>query len=101
MKKQQSKDVSINRTISLELLESYRNGLYAIKGFLDRAAKNLNDGNIEDIVLELKISQGISDIGKDIGKNIESLDKLEEKVKRDEKESANRRGSAKSSMFED
>ncbi len=94
------KKQDINRNISLELLGSYRNALYAIKGFLDRAAKNLNSGETLDILLELKISQGISDIGKDIGKNIESLDKLEDKVKREETANISRKGSATESLFE-
>jgi hypothetical protein len=89
-----------NKSVSLELLESYRNALYAIKGFLDRASKDLNDGNIEDIETELKISIGISNLGKELGKNIESLDKLEEKVKKEESLSTTRRGNSQESLFE-
>lgn len=91
---------SKNKSVSLELLESYRNALYAIKGFLDRASTDLNDGNIEDIETELKISIGISNLGKELGKNMESLDKLEEKVKKEESLSTTRRGSAEESLFE-
>lgn len=88
-----------NTTISSELLNSYRNSLYAIKGFLDRASRDLVD--IDDIELQLKISQGIITLGKSIGANIESLDKLEDKVKREEKESIIIKGGREASLFEE
>ncbi len=87
-----------NKTVSMALLESYRGALYAMKGFLDRAANDLE--NITDIELQLKIAQGISNLGKDLGKNIESLDKLEEKVEKEEAINSKRKGSAETSMFE-
>jgi hypothetical protein len=88
-----------NTSVSTALLDSYRSALYSIKDFLDRAAKDLN--NIDDIELQLKISKGIVDLGEKIGRNIESLDKLEDKVKREERDSAERRGGNETSLFEE
>jgi len=67
-----------NKTVSMAILESYRGALYSVKGFFDQASKDL--ASIEDIELQLKISLGICSLGEKLGKNIESLDKLEEKV---------------------
>lgn len=88
-----------NTSVSIELLESYRKSLYAIKDFLNNASVQLN--TIEDIELQMKISKGISDLGKDLGKNIESLDKLEDKVKREERESISRRGNSETALMEE
>jgi len=88
-----------NTTVSTDLLLSYRKALYAIRDFLERASNDIH--SIEDIELQLKVSKGISDLGKDLGKNIESLDKLEDKVKREEKESVSRRGGNDTSLFEE
>lgn len=93
-----AKKENVNKTVSLALLESYRSSLYAIKGFLDRASKDLM--SIDDIELQLKISLGIGTLGKSIGPAIESLDKLEEKVQKEEALNTKRKGSAESSMFE-
>lgn len=89
----------LNKTVSMALLESYRKALYAVRDFLERAAKDLN--NIDDIELQLKISTGISKLGGDLGKNIESLDKLEDKVKREEKDAVSRRGDVSTSLYEE
>lgn len=89
---------SINKTVSMAILDSYRDALYAVKGFFDKASRDLKD--IEDIELQLKISLGICTLGEKLGKNIESLDKLEEKVEKEESLNTKRKGSAESSLFE-
>ena len=89
---------SLNKNLSLGLLEAYRSALYEVEKFY----RSVNfDQYGDDIELKIKVMSAVLKAGESLGKNIESLDKLEEKVKRDEKESSNRRGSAKSSMFED
>ena len=85
-----------NQTISLVLLESYRRVLYEIKAFYDSV-----DFRKYDIDTALKVQKAILDGGEKIGKNIESLDRLEDKVKKEEKESVSRRGNAENSMFEE
>lgn len=89
-----------NTSVAVDLLISYRKGLYAIRDFLEEAAFELKGKSI-DIELKLKLSQGISNMGKDLGKNIESLDKLEDKVRREERESVSRRGNSETSLFEE
>lgn len=86
-----------NQTISMALLESYRLALYEIEKYF----KSLRFDNIDDVELRIKIAKSIMEIGEKIGKNIESLDRLEDKVKKEEKEMASRRGKATDSMFED
>jgi len=91
-------EVSINKSISLGILEAYRSALYEVEKFY----KSVNfDKYGDDMELKIKVMTAILKAGESLGKNIESLDKLEEKVKRDEKESLNRRGKAESSLFED
>lgn len=90
---------NINKTVSMAILDSYRNALYSVKGFFDKAGKDLS--GIEDIELQLKVAKGICELGEKLGKNIESLDKLEEKVQKEEKLALNRRGGEKTSLFED
>lgn len=88
-----------NTSVSMSLLESYRKALYAVKDFFDTASRDLID--MDDIELQLKVSLGICSLGEKIGKNIESLDKLEDKVKREERESSTRRGGSETSLFEE
>lgn len=87
-----------NTSVSMALLESYRKALYTIKDFFDSATRNLSELDIET---QLKVAKGIADLGANIGKNIESLDKLEDKVKREERESISRRGHSETSLFEE
>ncbi len=86
-----------SQSVSLELLESYRKALYNVKIFFD----TVNIDSLEDPEVKAKMAKHIMEIGDKIGKNVESLDRLEEKVKREEKELSSRRGQANSSMFED
>lgn len=98
MNKESNKRSKENTSVSSALLESYRKALYTIKDFFDSASANLSELDIET---QLKVSIGIANLGEKIGKNIESLDKLEEKVKREEKESVSRRGGTETSLFEE
>lgn len=93
MADKRSKD---NQTISMQLLISYRHALYEIKKFYESV-----DFTKYDIDTALKVQKAILDGGEKVGKNIESLDRLEEKVKKEELELSSRRGKATSSMFED
>lgn len=102
-KKQGVKDISQkgdipnpNKTISMSLLESYRRVLYEIKIFFD----SIEFDKIEELELKIKTAKSILDAGKVLGDNISSLDVLEEKVKREEKENSVRRGGSETSMFE-
>jgi len=85
-----------NKTISMSLLESYRRVLYQIKIFFD----SIDFTQIEEMELKIKTAKSILDAGKVLGDSISSLDVLEEKVKRDEKETTVRKGTAETSLFE-
>jgi len=85
-----------NKTISMSLLDSYRKVLYQIKIFFD----SIDFDNIEDLELKIKTAKSILDAGKVLGDNIRSLDILEEKVKKEEKENSVRKGGAETSLFE-
>lgn len=87
--------INENKTVSMALLASYRNVLYQIKDFYDSIdMKNL------DLDMQLKVQKAVLEGGDKLGRNIESLDKLEEKVRKEEKESIHRKGSAEQSLFE-
>jgi hypothetical protein len=90
---------SANKTISMALLDSYRKALYAVRDFFEDAAQQMQ--TIQDIEVKLKLSLGINNLGEKLGKNIESLDKLEDKVQREQKEAISRRGDRETSLFED
>lgn len=98
MSKELNKRSKENTSVSMALLESYRKALYTIKDFFDTATANLSELDIET---QLKVAKGIADLGEKIGKNIESLDKLEDRVKREERESISRRGQSETSLFEE
>lgn len=87
-----------NTSVSAVLLESYRKALYATRDFFESASKDLAS---LDIDTQVKVTKAILDAGEKIGKNIESLDKLEDKVKREERESVSRRGDSETSLFEE
>jgi len=96
MEKAPNKRSDINTTLSTALLESYRRVLYQIKDFYDSV--NMKE---LDIDMQLKVQKAILEGGDRLGKNIESLDKLEDKVKREEKESIHRKGSSETSLMEE
>lgn len=89
---------NLNKTISMGLLDSYRTALYQVQKFYDTVDF---DKYGEDVELKIKVMTAVLKAGESLGKNIESLDKLEDKVKREEKESITRRGKSESSLFEE
>jgi glycerol dehydrogenase-like iron-containing ADH family enzyme len=98
MSKEINKRSEINTSVATALLASYRSALYEIEKFYKSI--NLDDyGN--DIELKIKVTKAILEAGEKISKNIESLDKLEDKVKREERESISRRGGSETSLFEE
>lgn len=96
--KETSKRSKVNTSVSMALLESYRKSLYSVTNFFETAATNMAELDIET---QIKVSKAILESGEKIGKNIESLDKLEDKVKREERESISRRGQSETSLFEE
>ena len=88
----------VNTTVSTALLASYRKALYEVEKFY--SSINFADYG-DDIELKIKVTKAILEAGEKLGKNIESLDKLEDKVKREEKESIHRKGSSETSLFEE
>ena len=96
--KEISKRSEANTSVSSAMLESYRKALYAARDFFETASKNMNE---YDVDTQVKVTKAILDAGEKLGKNIESLDKLEDKVKREERETISRRGSSETSQFEE
>ncbi len=93
-----SKRSQINTSVSAALLESYRKALYEVEKFY--RSVNFDDYG-DDIELKIKVMAAVLSAGEKLGKNIESLDKLEDKVKREERESISRRGGSDTSLFEE
>ena len=91
-----AKKENLNKSVSMALLDSYRRVLYEIKKFFD----SIEFDDIDDIELKIKLTTSILNAGEKIGKNIESLDKLEEKVIKEEKAMTTRKGTAETSLFE-
>lgn len=100
MAKKQKED-NFNKDVSLAVLESCRKALYAVRDFFDNAANQLKGKSELDIDTQLKIQKAILEGAGKLGPAIEGLDKLEDKVKRDEKASIHRKGNAETSLFED
>ena len=98
MSKEVNKRSEINTTVSTALLESYRKALYEVEKFYKSINFELYG---DDIELKIKVTKAILEAGEKLGKNIESLDKLEDKVKREERESISRRGHSETSLFEE
>ena len=98
MSKEVNKRSEVNTTVSTALLESYRKALYEVEKFYKSINFELYG---DDIELKIKVTKAILEAGEKLGKNIESLDKLEDKVKREERESISRRGNSETSLFEE
>lgn len=87
-----------NKTISLELLESYRGALYKIKEFFESVQEREFDvDNIDD---NLKLVTSVLNAGEKLGKNIETLIVLEKKVASEEMDKSKIRGNVKLSLLE-
>lgn len=98
MSKEVNKRSEVNTTVSTALLESYRKALYEVEKFYKSINFELYG---DDIELKIKVTKAILEAGEKLGKNIESLDKLEDKVKREERESISRRGNSETALMEE
>jgi hypothetical protein len=98
-KKKTTVDREANKTVSKQLLESYRKSLYKVKEFFDTISdRDFDPDNVDE---SMKIIKSILDAGDKLGKNIETLAVLEKKVENEELERSRVRGNAKISMLED
>lgn len=88
-----------NKTVSEELLASYRKALYKIQQFFDSVEDLKFDE--ENIGESMKIVSAVLAAGEKLGKNIETLSILEKKVQQEEATNSKVRGGAKLSMLED
>jgi len=87
-----------NKTVSKDLLDSYRGALYKVKEFFDNIRdREFDEDNIEE---SMKIVQSVLNAGDKLGKNIETLMILEKKVQSEEMDKSRVRGGAKLSMLE-
>lgn len=88
-----------NKTVSVELLESYREVLFKVKDYFKSITnRKFDDNNIEE---SMKLIQSVLSAGEKLGKNIETLAILEKKVQSEELQSSKIRGNAKLSLLED
>lgn len=86
-----------NKSLSEDLLVSYRSALYKVKNFFDSIDKyNMGD----DMSETMKVVQSILSAGEKLGKNIETLAVLEKKVASEELSRSKVRGNADIGMFE-
>jgi hypothetical protein len=87
-----------NKSVSEDLLNSYRSALYKIKDFFDSIESfDMN----EDIEKTMKVMDSILKCGEKLGKNIETLAVLEKKVQSEEDLKGKARGNTKIGLFED
>jgi hypothetical protein len=95
--KKLNKQKEENKTLSEELLTSYRGALYKMKEFFD----SIKDFDVtEDVDKTMKVMDSILKCGEKLGKNIETLSVLEKKVASDEGVNSKVRGSADLGQFE-
>jgi len=95
-KKPESSTKQKNRTVSEDLLSSYRSALYRVKDFFD----TIDFDESTDINERMKIVQSILSAGEKLGKNIETLVVLEKKVASEEMDKNKIRGNVKLSLLE-
>lgn len=92
--KQKSLQASKNKTVSSELLDSYREALYKIKQFFDEfSTQQLKKEDLKNV-------KTVLEIGEKLGKNIDTLSILEKKVQLEEMNNQRVRGGAKLSLLE-
>lgn len=87
-----------NKTVSQQVLESCREALYTVKGSLDSISNT--DMSKLDILDRLEVADKVNKIVGALGKSIETLAILEDKVQKEELEKTTRRGGSKTSLFE-
>ena len=96
-KKPLSKNKVKNKTVSEDLLNSYRNALMKLKDFFD----SLDNFDMnEDIDKTMKVMDSILKCGEKLGKGMETLTILEKKVQSEEDSKTKVRGGAKLGLFE-
>lgn len=86
-----------NKSLSEDLLISYRAALYKVKDFFDSLKSFKMDNDIDQ---SIKVMDSIVKIGERLGKNIETLAVLEKKVASEEDSKSKVRGQADLGMFE-
>ncbi len=89
-----------NKTISEDLLRSYRGALEKVREYFD-SVNDMKMDDVEDIDKYQKTIAFILKCGADLGKNIETLAVLEAKVQKDEDIKGKSRGNNKLGLFED
>lgn len=98
-KKSKNKQREANKSLSFELLESYRQVLYKVKDYFDSIKeREFNEDNLEE---SMKLVQSVLSAGEKLGKNIETLSILEKRVASEEESKSKIRGNAKLSLLED
>lgn len=98
MKEKKTKQQETNKSLALDLLESYRGALMKVKDFFNSIKdRKFDEDNIDE---SLKLMMGILTCGDKLGKNIESLSILEKKVQSEEEIKSKVRGDKKLSMLE-
>lgn len=99
IKKEDSTQKTKNKSVSEDLLSSYRKALYKIQQFFDSVEDLKFD---EDNMAEtMKVVSAVLAAGEKLGKNIETLSILEKKVQQEEATNSKIRGNAKLSLLED
>jgi hypothetical protein len=93
----ESKSKKANKTLAVDLLDSYRKALYRVRDYFD----SLNDIDEEDVDKTQKTMAFILKCGADLGKNIETLAVLEKKVQAEEATNSKIRGGSKLSLLEE
>ena len=88
----------LSTTPSTILLESIKGLLYRMVGFYDSITF---DPKSKDIELEIRKMEAAQKATANVGKSLESLVALEERVKKESMSVNKRRGNAESSLFED
>ena len=88
-----------NKSVSMELLVSYRGVLLKVKDYFQTVIdRDFNGDNIEE---SMKLIQNVLSAGEKLGKNIETLSILEKRVQSEEIGNSKIRGGAKLSLLED
>jgi len=97
--KKVNKQKDLNKNISIDLLNSYRNALYKVQQYFD-SIRDM-EFTADNIDQNMKIIKSILDSGASLGKNMESLSLLEKKVQSEEAVNSKVRGNNKLGLFED
>lgn len=97
MVNKKNKEQEKNKSVSVELLESYRKALYKVQEFFESVESFDMD---EDIDKTMKVVSSILKTGSELGKNIETLSILEKRVQSEEAIKSKIRGGGDLGLFE-